>query len=78
MSERGGLYDLSWDVMEWLATHRWQRRAIIFATIVLAPFIIAALSGSSMFLALEVAGLQAGVLAVASLVVIGLRRAGLV
>jgi hypothetical protein len=74
MDSRSRFYELSWDAVEWLAANRWRGRVITFGTILLVPFVVAALSGSSMVLALKLAGLQAAVLTAASLLVLGLRH----
>jgi hypothetical protein len=74
MSERSRLYELSWDAMDWLAANRWRGRVVVVGTILLVPFVIAALNGSSMFLALKLAGAPTAVV----LFFFGLRDAGVI
>jgi hypothetical protein len=61
------------DLMWWVCENPTRSRVAVYGSILMAPFVLAALSGSSMY----VAGLMAAPFAVSLLFVFALRRAGL-
>jgi hypothetical protein len=73
MRVRTGPSTVVFDLIWWLYENPRWLRVVVYESILTAPFILAALSGSSMY----VAGLVAGPVAVSLLFVFALRHAGL-
>jgi hypothetical protein len=78
MSLRPRFGTVTTDLIYWVCESPIRRRVAIYGAPLIAPFLLAWLSGSSMYIAFQVAAVPAVAFAISGLIRLALRRADLI